>query len=153
MRDNKGRFIKGNQPIFSKEHREKLRLSKIGEIYTEERNKKVSRSLMGRKIPLQTRLKMSEARKGSKSPLWKGGVSAVNRTKRQNIMSSMEYKLWRTSVFERDGYTCIWCGFKGYVEADHIKPFALFPELRFAIDNGRTLCKPCHNSVTYVKRK
>jgi len=66
-------------------------------------------------------------------------------------MSSFEYKLWRTAVFERDKYTCVWCGHKGYVEADHIKPFALFPELRFAIDNGRTLCRPCH--VTTFKKK
>lgn len=65
-----------------------------------------------------------------------------------NIRRLREYKIWRQSVFERDNFTCIWCGQRGgKLEADHIKPFALFPELRLAIDNGRTLCKECHKKT------
>lgn len=68
---------------------------------------------------------------------------------REKIRASEEYKLWRQAVFERDNYSCVWCGDKqgNNLEADHIKPFSLFPELRFAIDNGRTLCKPCHRKT------
>lgn len=82
-------------------------------------------------------------RKGEKSNFWKGGVTPINR----KIRTSTEYYLWRKSVFERDNYACIWCGSVEKIEADHIKPFSLFPELRFAIDNGRTLCNPCHRTT------
>lgn len=80
---------------------------------------------------------------------WKGGVCEINK----KIRMSFEYRLWRTAVFERDNYTCIWCGEKSRkgksleIQADHIKPFADYPELRFAIDNGRTLCRECHKKT------
>lgn len=82
-----------------------------------------------------------------KHPNWKGGITPETRS----IRVSLEYKLWRTAVFERDKYTCMWCGRKSMkgqkavLHADHIQEFAKFPELRFAIDNGRTLCKQCHS--------
>jgi 5-methylcytosine-specific restriction endonuclease McrA len=58
-------------------------------------------------------------------------------------------KLWREAVFARDKWTCQDCGDKkgGNLEAHHIKSFAEFPELRFAIDNGITLCKDCHKII------
>lgn len=52
---------------------------------------------------------------------------------------------WRTAVFQRDHYTCVICREQGKkLEADHIKPYEYFPELRLDINNGRTLCKLCH---------
>jgi hypothetical protein len=87
---------------------------------------------------------------GDKNWNWKGGVSPIYRT----IRNSIEYEEWRAKVFERDLYTCQMCGqIGGYLEADHIKPFAYFPELRFEVSNGRTLCKPCHKETdTYMGR-
>lgn len=82
--------------------------------------------------------------KGEKNGMWKGGITSINRL----IRSSFEYEEWRKSVFERDLYTCQMCGgIGGYLEADHIKPFSLFPDLRFDLDNGRTLCKACHRKT------
>lgn len=117
--------------VWSEETKEKMRIAKLG--------KKSARSKDGLN---SFRKKMT----GVNHPNWKGGMSTVN----EKIRKSFEYKLWRTAVFERDNYTCVWCGSKSskknavILNADHIKPFAYFPELRFAIDNGRTLCKKCH---------
>jgi hypothetical protein len=63
--------------------------------------------------------------------------------------ASLKYREWRSSVFKRDNYTCVICKDKkgGNLEADHIKDFALYPELRLDINNGRTLCKSCHKKT------
>jgi 5-methylcytosine-specific restriction endonuclease McrA len=77
------------------------------------------------------------------------------RTADKKIRQSAAYKAWRTLVFERDSYKCVECGDcnksgRGkcvMLHADHIKPFALYPELRFEPSNGRTLCVPCHKKT------
>lgn len=71
------------------------------------------------------------------------------------LRSSKECEDWRKAIFERDNYTCQFCGIRNHkglgqsvkLEADHIKPFAYFPKLRFVLDNGRTLCRPCHDKT------
>lgn len=88
---------------------------------------------------------------GENNPMWKGGITPIN----EQIRKSIQYKQWRTSVFERDDYTCTECGDNtgGNLEADHIKPFAYYPALRFVIDNGKTLCKSCHKKTdTYLNK-
>lgn len=117
-------------------------------------NKGLTKEIDSRiKCSEETRRKMSERNKGDKSWLWKGGITPLSK----KIRNGVDLKLWRDVVFKRDNYTCIWCGARNkkgkkvILNADHIKPFSLFPELRFAIDNGRTLCKDCHRKTkTYA---
>ena len=85
---------------------------------------------------------------GDKHHYWIKDRTHANEMAR--IRTSTEYLEWRKLVFERDNYTCRECRIKSVkvqqvtLNADHIKPFAFYPESRFDVDNGRTLCKPCH---------
>ncbi len=138
-------YNKGKKGLFK--HSEETKRKMIGKKLSKEIKEKISKTLLGN-IPWN-KGKPNLGGRGENCHLWKGGITPINRKIRQ----SLEYKLWRESVFKRDNFTCIWCGARNgngkkiILNADHIKPFALFPELRFAIDNGRTLCVDCHRKT------
>lgn len=127
------------------------RLSKLhkGKTISKEHRKAISIKIKGRKESLETRIKKSIAIKAAKAHLVK-----PNRTTKEEkdlIRKSFEYRNWRMSVFERDKFKCQMPGcetIERYIEANHIMKFSDYPELRFDINNGITLCKPCHKNVT-----
>lgn len=96
-------------------------------------------------------VKKNWIKKGTKPSNYKGGY----RTKWEKIKDSKEYREWRKTVFQRDNYSCVFCGKRGVeIHADHIKPKAQFEHLTFDVDNGRTLCVPCHmNTPTWGRGK
>lgn len=84
-----------------------------------------------------------------KQILYKPPATGIEPTN-EEIRKSPEYQAWRKAVLKRDGYMCVWCRSTKNLEVDHVYPFAYFPELRFDIKNGRTLCQPCHKqTITY----
>jgi HNH endonuclease len=80
---------------------------------------------------------------------WQGGKTSESLRLRHSALA----REWRIAVFKRDNYTCQDCGarngngFKVTLNADHIKPWAYFPELRYEVSNGKTLCLPCHKKT------
>lgn len=106
--------------------------------------------MAGRQHTLESRLKMSQTRRerdysGEFCHSYIDGKSV----ERRGIRFTKEYKRWRYDVYARDNFTCQHCGDNGggNLNAHHIKPFAKFPELRFEVSNGITLCEPCHEAV------
>ena len=93
--------------------------------------------------------KFCRERTGESSATWRGGITPVH----LKIRNSKAYSDWRASVFIRDSYACQHCfarcgnGVDGHLHAHHISSFAEFPEQRFDVPNGITLCKACHYKV------
>lgn len=142
-KDMKGRI----SPMKGKTHSEdaKLKMSqarignknKLGKPLTAEQKKYLSQRMR----------ECGNTTKGSRSARWKGGITPINKSWR----NSVEAKDWRKAVFERDCYTCQSCGDSsgGNLNAHHIKHFASYPELRFDVNNGITLCEVCHKAAHY----
>ena len=96
---------------------------------------------------------------GSKNPMWKGGVTPEYR----KLRMTKRYKEWRSSVFERDLFTCQECGIRSskkqhvILQAHHLTSFAELLKTNrknsiFDIKNGVTLCLSCHRRTdTYAK--
>ena len=83
------------------------------------------------------------------------------------------YGIWRNKVFHNDKFTCQCCGDKkgGNLTAHHLDSWDWCKDKRLDIDNGITLCKPCHKDfhdkygygkntrnqfyehITYLKKK
>ena len=130
-------YINGKQPPMywlgkkqSKEMIEKRRLAMIGKNkdgngrpnWTEEQKKSFA-------------LKMS----GPNNPRWQGGYS-------KSQHKGIEYNAWRNNIYTRDGFKCKMLNHdcSGKIEAHHILSFTKFPELRYQINNGITLCQAHH---------
>jgi hypothetical protein len=152
----------------SEKHRGSLRISHLGYVMPESQKKKISKALKGKKKsetsiknqanshrgtkhpPLSeiTRRKISKANSGENSHLWKGGISKEYKKRYHDI----EYKLWREAVFKRDNFVCQGCKTGGiYITAHHIKSWAEYPELRYKLSNGMTLCENCHSKTDNYK--
>ena len=142
---------------FSDEHKEKLSLAKQGYVpWNKGKKYEVSPEA-------KIRLRLF-ARRGETSPSWKGGKTKLA----ERIRKLYQYKDWRTNIFTRDNFTCMFCGERGgKLEADHFpKRYAqviqennittIEKAIRcielWNISNGRTLCRMCHKSTpTYLK--
>jgi len=66
-------------------------------------------------------------------------------------MNSWKYqyavKSWSKTIREMDNYMCKLCDSTIQLNAHHIYPKLLFPELSLDLSNGVTLCKKCHGEI------
>ena len=106
--------------------------------------------MIGKKANNETKEKHRNAWLGERNPNWQGGITEKNKLAR----NCASYRDWRNAVFVCNNYTCQICGTRGgRLHVDHIKSFARYPDLRFNVSNGRTLCVECHkNTESYLNR-
>lgn len=137
---NKGIFGYKTKP-HSEETKQKIRQSNVNTWSRPE----IRAQSIGRNNPMFGK---KTGYSGEKHHNWKGGISAENKMQRSRFL-----QVFQPQVFDRDNYTCQVClQYGGSLQADHIKSWADYPELRFDIENCRTLCMACHYYVTF-KRK
>ncbi|MEK7112405.1 MAG: HNH endonuclease [Patescibacteria group bacterium] len=129
---NKGKHLSEEQRhILSEFAKQRIgpKSPRYGEILSDATRARIAKSLKGRF-------------RGEENSHWKGGPQY-----RRNMWHSrFEYKDWRKAVFIRDCFTCKMCGkpSNGDIEAHHILTWEQYPEHRFMVENGITLCIPCH---------
>lgn len=107
----------------------------------------VSRGVIGRILketgtPIK---RMGDSRdwNGDKHPMWREDLTEEERQQRRDMH---QQKLWRLQVYARDNYTCQKCGDStgGNLNAHHIVPHSADKTVAWDLDNGITMCKPCH---------
>ncbi len=119
-------------------------LSNTGQKYSEERVAMISRRQREYWKNPELRRRQAQNQINEKGPNWQGGKTNLNRKLRHSI----EFRLWRETVFARDNWTCQQCMKRGgTIHPHHQKSFADYPEFRFASDNGVTLCVFCHQLI------
>jgi hypothetical protein len=113
--------------------------------HTEETKKKISennaRYWLGKKRSEETKEKFHLSHVGR----YHGRELLEHVDAKIRLRKSAEMKRWARAIKKRDGRACLQCGeIEGTIIAHHIWPFSTFPDLRFDLSNGVTLCERCH---------
>jgi len=113
-------------------------------------NKGLQGFMKGRITSFETKHKISIAQSGKKNHNWKGGITPKTK--------SFLYFIFKEDVIKRDESKCTICKiFLMYPIVHHIIHQSERPDLRYEINNGRTVCYDCHmvihNEVGYYRKK
>jgi len=112
--------------------------------------------MKGKKQTEYTKIKISDSHKGiipinilrgdftgANHPSW---IKDRTKIKKQDERNNPNDKQWKYAVYKRDNFKCKIAdkNCKGRIEAHHILSWRDYPELRFNINNGITLCLAHH---------
>ena len=104
---------------------------------------KTGNKLLGKHWKIKDTSKMSLSKMGEKHWRW---IKDRTKIKRQTERNNPNDKQWKYQVYKRDYFKCKInnnsCS--GRIEAHHILSWKDYPELRFNINNGITLCQFHH---------
>lgn len=88
-------------------------------------------------------VRLKSIRRGENHPFWIKDRSLLAKKQERNDYAYCE---WRRLVWSRDSFKCRIANesCKGRIEAHHILGWTDFPELRYQVNNGITLCHAHH---------
>jgi hypothetical protein len=125
--------------VRSEEHKRHISEALTGKRHSSAHIDNFRKTQVGKKAPWVTENNKAHFN-GSGNPNWKGGITRET----VRVRNSFPSFVWRNAVRERDNWTCKRCGGKEHIHAHHIRNFFNYPDLRFDIGNGISLCKTCH---------
>lgn len=136
----------------SEQHKKNLSKSLKGRIspmkgkhHSVETSLKIGLGNKGKKVSEETKKRMSISKTGKLHWNWQDGITLLNK-RSYHTTKTPEYKEWRTKNLSRDNFKCKInnqdC--KGSLQVHHILNWMDYPELRYDINNGITLCHTHH---------
>lgn len=146
------RALKLSGRILSLETRNRIALANLGKQKSPESKIKMSKSKLGHPVSKETGKKISLSKMGKKRPdmtgknnwNWIEDRSLLQKSNRNG--KDFACSEWRMLVYKRDGFKCKMnnkdCCKE--IEAHHILPWRDYPELRYDVNNGITLCRFHH---------
>lgn len=115
-----------------------------GTTHSEQSRKKMAKARTGKALSKKTRQKLSKIHTGEKHWNWKKDRSLLKVSEKKHL--DVQYREWMMNVKSRDNWTCRIdnenCS--GRLEAHHILDWVNYPELRYSLTNGVTLCQAHH---------
>ena len=87
-------------------------------------------------------IKRNRERPKEKHYLYNPNLTEEERVKRRCFRR--EVNAWCANVYKKDDYKCVVCGSNRNKSAHHLNSWNTYPEERFLVSNGITLCKACH---------
>ena len=72
-------------------------------------------------------------------------TTLVEKPKTRSLLNP-KYKAWHDAVLARDNGLCQQC-FNPGTHAHHLEGWWVAKDKRFDVDNGKTLCRPCHEEL------
>ena len=124
--------------ILSKETKNKISKANTGKVRTEEANKKNSIAHIG--IPSKIKGLKILKNSGANHWAWKKDRDSLIKNEKKHLDG--RYREWMKLVKDRDIWSCriTDTNCSGKLEAHHILRWSNFPELRYEVNNGISLC-------------
>ena len=152
--------VKGKSGVYPKtqEHRDKIRdtlkrkglkppvlwgnKNWLGKHRSEKTKEKIREKMRGRIISAETRAKMGFKKENHWH--WKEDRTQLQTNEKKHL--DCQYREWMFAVKNRDNWKCKInnSACNGRLEAHHILDWKNYPELRYEINNGITLCHAHH---------